>query len=163
MSASIRSVAKSLDEIPEPCPSTSMADVLSLSHGTCFVMYEVNTSLAWRGRRFDPNSVALVRLSGVRHLLLGGPNDEALHRHPYFSLGLEHYTMHEVTNSPWCALVSSQVDKDGRTDQLRGCRHFVFALKETCIDAIATQIEFCQVFSDRKTGRRALAMQLAVS
>jgi hypothetical protein len=45
--------------------------------------------------------VVVLRFSGVRSMVFGSPNDEALGGHPLFDRGLEFYAAHRVLNSSW--------------------------------------------------------------
>ncbi len=134
--------------LPACDANVSDASVL-VQGGRAFIAYDVGG--ADRGR------VALVRLEGVRHVVTEGPNDEAFHRHRFYSLGLRHYAVQEICGSPWIEEVASVLNRDGDREALRGYRHFVFALKETTVDAIARDAVAVGVFGSHREAMGAAA------
>lgn len=127
-----------------PCePNVSTASVLTGSRsGHSWISYDAQGP-DW------PNGnpvIALVRLDDVAQLVTDGPNDEAFHNHPFFRYGLRHYTIQELVDSPWIGMILSMLHKDRAPTNNRGRRHFIFALKETTIDCIATSATFVGYF-----------------
>ncbi len=49
----------------------------------------------------DSDAVNVAELIGCVSIRFGFPNDQALHGHPLFSVGLGYYQLHEVVNSAW--------------------------------------------------------------
>jgi len=101
------------------------------------VAYDVQTPV---------DAVALLRFDRCLHLATNGPNDEALHRHRYFSFGLKHYTIQEILHSPWIPELSAKLDRDGREDRWPEARHFVLALKENTVDVAADSVTVIGVY-----------------
>lgn len=102
----------------------------------------------------DDDGVALLRFDACVQILTG-PNDEAFHRHRYYPLGLKHYTIQELVNSPWIAELSATLDRDGRVDRMPGMRHFVLALKECSVDAAAESVRCIGAFRSHSEAMRA--------
>jgi hypothetical protein len=143
-----------LIDLPVCEPNVSDAIVLvSTAAGFRMAFVAFDT---WDPDRPDqPRGVALVRFDRIRQVIARGPNDEALHRHPFFSLGLRHYTLQEIVHSPWNALVSSLLDKDGRVNRCEDARHFVLAFKETCVDVLADGYALIGIFPSQDTALSA--------
>lgn len=92
----------------------------------------------------------------------GGPNDEALHGHPLYNLGLRHYSIHKIHQSPWLQQLETQNavhPSHSRAAFLLGKVHYLFALKEQVIECIVSQPPnpVVKVFQSR-----AIAIQHAV-
>lgn len=100
------------------------------------------------------DAVALVRFDGCVQIL-AGPNDEAFHRHRYYSHGLKHYTIQELIDSPWIEELSKTLDRDGRVDQMPGMRHFVLAIKECAVDVAAELASCVGMFASHAEAMRA--------
>jgi hypothetical protein len=78
--------------VPTPSPNGSDA-VVMMRDGAAMVAYGAITG----GR----DHIAGVRFDDCVQVVAGGPNDEALHQHRWFSLGLRHYTIQVCGDSPW--------------------------------------------------------------
>jgi hypothetical protein len=136
-------------ELPDlpPCePNVSTASVLTGSRrgGThsAWIAYDAQ-GLDWPN---DDDVVALVRLDDVAHLVTNGPNDEAFHNHPFYRFGLRPYAIQELVDSPWIAMTLSMLHKDRVPTNIRGRRHFIFALKENTVDCLAASAVFVGYF-----------------
>lgn len=130
-----------LTDLPHCCSNTYGASVLA--HGSSvFVAYAVQDNDA------DFKS-ALLHFKRAIHVIAMGPNDEAFGNHPYYSLGLQAYTLQEIVQSPWISEVSSVLNKDGLRNWFPDARHFVLAFKETCVDVLAQSVEFTGTFHGR--------------
>jgi len=125
-----------LTDIPECEPNTSDAVVLSAGR-RAFVAYDTTG---------PDRNFALIQLDGVSHIVTGGPNDEAFHRHPFFKLGLSHYAIQEIICSPWIPEILALLHMDGLAPNDSKDHHFVFALKETSVDVIAQRLTTVGVF-----------------
>lgn len=77
-----------------------------------------------------------------------GPNDEAFHNLPWFGLGLQHYTLQEIIESPWVRERARIRHKDGIyvPGMVDRGRHFVLAFKENTIECIASSYELVGSF-----------------
>lgn len=156
MSSNIQ-VAK-LTDLPACDSCVSNASVM---HGTrlannrhlscAWIAYEVTT---------PEGGVALVRLNDAAYSVANGPNDEAFHNHPFYSLGLEFYEIQEIVNSPWIEDVLTMLHKDRVFKGPGSCRHFVFALKETTVDCIAESADFVGVFPTHKAAMAAASSEI---
>lgn len=91
----------------------------------------------------------------VELTMFGGPNDEAMRRHPLGGRGLEYYSVHEVIDSSWIR-ARARVDdlsvnpKAETIDAklLRGKRHFIFTFHSSTFECIAMGINDAQLFDD---------------
>jgi hypothetical protein len=121
-----------INDLPRCEPNISQSRVFAAGP-TVVILYDAvdenwPTSRTW----------AVVRFDGYLTYKGGGPNDEALHNHPLFPSGLEHYSLQEVIDSPWIRTESAIAHKSGDpTRMVAGQRHFVFALKEDLFECIA--------------------------
>jgi hypothetical protein len=117
--------------VPTPSPNVSDA-VVMMRDGVTMLAYGAITG----GR----DHVAGVRFDDCVQVVAGGPNDEALHQHRWFSLGLRHYTIQVCSDSPWAREVLASRDKHGIAHDAHRYQHFVLALKDTTIDVLAASI-----------------------
>lgn len=91
----------------------------------------------------DPNESTVRRLSwvvfsGVAHVSLGGPNDEALNGHPLFEAGLRHYQAHEVHNSELIASMErrNRVHPNHRPETFASLRHIIITFHDETFDCV---------------------------
>ena len=88
------------------------------------------------------NEFAVLTFPSANSLKKGGPNDESLSGHPLYALGLKHYSVHRIENSPWLhelERVNSVHPSHDAQRFLRGKVHYLFALKEETIECIASE------------------------
>jgi hypothetical protein len=104
----------------------------------------------------DSNRVAFLDFDSPRDHMFGGPNDEAMRRHPLCARGLEYYSIHEIIDSSWirarARINDLSVDPEVETIDaklLRGKRHFIFAFHDSTFECIAGGVGDMQVFDDR--------------
>jgi hypothetical protein len=96
----------------------------------------------------DADSWAVILFTGCWEHRSGGPNDEALRRHPLTSLGLQPYTLQEVVDSPWRVERGRISDKDGDPLRMLGrTRHFIAALKMGMFECLARHVQTLGTFS----------------
>jgi len=133
-----------------PVCDSNVSDAEPLrSESSAFVSYDI----------CEPeDSVALLRVEHCARLIDKGPNDESFHKHPCYSIGLRHYTIQEVIDSPWLADVAKTLDRDRHISHPKHLRHSVLALKETTVDIAARDIALLGVFPSH-----AFAMQAALT
>ena len=120
-----------------PAPDSNTSDVAALWVGcTACLIYGIQSEL-------DEHALVLARR--CTRLVLGGPNDEAFHRHRFFDLGLKPARCQKIEESPWIAEISRETDKDGNVSRISTLRHFVFASKESSVDALCESLELVAV------------------
>lgn len=135
-----------LPGIPTPCSNTSSASVLVV--GTdAFVAYE-------RGDQAD-EPVTLLRFSGCRRVVTGGPNDEAIGNHRFYKFGLRFYSIQLLIDSPWIDEILKELHKDRTPAANIELQHFVLTLKEDTVDVLATTIKLAGTYSSHKTAMKA--------
>ncbi|MCC7478291.1 hypothetical protein IT575_07500 [bacterium] len=71
-------------------------------------------------------------------LLLGGPNDEALHGHPLYERGLGSYGVYEVLGSdlPKALERINSVHHSHDPEQFEGLRHLIFTFHDGAIECV---------------------------
>jgi hypothetical protein len=102
---------------------------------------------------------AVVTFSDWYNVKSGGPNDEALHGHPLYDLGLEHYSIHRIGQSAWLSELERQNSVHSlhsRERFLEGKAHYLFALKEEVVECIVSESEpvLVEVFQSRAAALR---------
>ena len=141
---------RELTDLPAPDANISSGVLLWAGDTESAFVYECGVSPAIK--------YCAVLFTGCRWCTAGGPNDEALHRHPLYEFGLKHYTCHEVVDSPTLPRLSTMLDRDGNPHRLHQCRHFVFALKETTAEFVAHSYRMLGV-DDTRASAIARAMK----
>lgn len=92
-----------LSGIPQ-CGTGAPEPVVVAREGTVAVAYYVSTTSNLTNATphdLEREEVAVVMFTGVRAMMFGAPNDEALHGHPLADRGLEAYAAHRVLHSSW--------------------------------------------------------------
>lgn len=114
------------------------------------------------GGESDDGPYAVVAFDGCRSFLGGGPNDEALHRHPLFEHGVMHYAIQEIVDSPWVEERARLLHKDGDPGFFGdGQRHFLFALKEDSFECMANGYSLLGVYPSYGEARSAVLARIA--
>ena len=95
-----------------------------------------------------PDGIAIIELSGVDSVMIGGPNDESLPGHPLYGRGLAYYEAHEVHRSAWIEerIAQSSVHPSHREDGLRRLRHLVLAFHDETIEALCREVRASVVY-----------------
>ena len=90
----------------------------------------------------DPQTdhgIGVVEFKRMTSIKIGSPNNEVLRGHPLWGSGLEHYSAHELKNSPWIAELM-QVDRSHERfdeSQWTGRRHFILTFHDETLECIA--------------------------
>lgn len=110
--------------------------------------------------------IAVVHFPLVKKIQFGSPNDEALGGHPLIGLGLKHYQIHRIDNSPWLAELEQRNAIHPRHDKQRFMKdaiHYVFTFQDSTLECIVIEGAFwhpkVQVFTseqEAKDGWRTL-------
>jgi hypothetical protein len=83
--------------------------------------------------------VALVEFHQCRSYMFGSPNDEAIHGHPLYALGLKPYSAFEVEKSSWIRQLErmNSVHPRHNSDRFKSLRHYVFTFHDSTFECIA--------------------------
>lgn len=80
----------------------------------------------------------------------GLPNDEMLHVHPYYSLGITRYNAYQVENSDLISDLIIKTEKCGfNTEYLLEKKHYIFTFKEGLFECVSNTMEFKEHFGTR--------------
>lgn len=84
-------------------------------------------------------TAAVLRFEGVLQFRMGYPNDEALHGHPLAKLGMEHYEVYLVENSPLIAELEDQnrVHPSFRPGMYDQFRHWILTFHDETLEVVA--------------------------
>jgi hypothetical protein len=91
-----------------------------------------------RGPQAD-HGIGIVEFKRVTNIKIGSPNDEVLRGHPLWGSGLEFYSAHEVTNSPWITELMEVDRAHERFDESQwgGRRHFMLTFHDETLECVA--------------------------
>jgi hypothetical protein len=90
----------------------------------------------------EEEPVCLVKCAGA-DVIMGGPNDEALHGHALWPKGLRYYGLFRVRNSPWLMelertnSVHDQYDPAGWDSM----HHFIFTFHDETVEILTSDLE----------------------
>lgn len=83
--------------------------------------------------------------SSGKKFQFGSPNDEALGGHPLIGLGLKHYQIHRIDNSPWLAELEQRNAIHPRHDKrlfIKDAVHYVFTFQDSTLECIVIEGPF---------------------
>ncbi|SDB67760.1 hypothetical protein [Pseudomonas sp. NFACC13-1] len=89
--------------------------------------------------------IAVIHFPLVKKIEFGSPNDETLGGHPLVRLGLKHYQIHRVDNSPWLAELERRNAVHPQHDKqrfLENAIHYVFTFQDSTLECIVYEGEF---------------------
>jgi len=83
--------------------------------------------------------VVILEFLNYLNFKLGSPNDEVLHGHPYFNLGLRPYSFFELENSDWLLEVIKVNSVHPRHDDclFEDYKHFILTFHDSTFECIA--------------------------
>ena len=87
----------------------------------------------------DGGGTAVVQFESALAVHIGSPNDEALHGHPLWTTGLQHYAFQEVMGSDWAA----ELERRNRchpmhdASRYRSLRHFILTFHDVTFECVA--------------------------
>lgn len=98
----------------------------------------MNNTLSERDAISD-RGIVIMKFEDYLNFKFGSPNDEALHGHPYFNLGLLPYSFSEVKNSDWISeLIRINSVHPMHEDYLfEDYRHFILTFHDSTFECIA--------------------------
>lgn len=112
----------------------------------------------------DDTAIAVIQFPLVKTFQFGAPNDEALGGHPLAGLGLKHYQVHQVDNSPWIAQLEKQNSVHPRHEKnefLKDLVHYIFTFQDATLECVVREGEFwkpqVQVFASSNEANAAWA------
>ncbi|WP_122811281.1 hypothetical protein [Pseudomonas fluorescens] len=104
--------------------------------------------------------IAVIHFPLVKKIQFGSPNDEALGGHPLIGLGLKHYQIHRIDNSPWLAELEQRNAIHPRHDKqrfLKDAIHYVFTFQDSTLECIVIEGQFwhpkVQIFTSEQKAR----------
>ncbi len=88
-------------DIGAPIPT-----ILSNEHKLYLIFYVSIIDPNWDGttvhmRSNRDHGIVTIKFNGFAQFKFGNPNDEAIHGHPLYKLGLKHYSIQKVIDSEW--------------------------------------------------------------
>uniref|UniRef100_A0A7C2BA32 Uncharacterized protein n=1 Tax=Pseudomonas graminis TaxID=158627 RepID=A0A7C2BA32_9PSED len=89
--------------------------------------------------------IAVIHFPLVKKIQFGSPNDEALGGHPLIGLGLKHYQVHRIDNSPWLAELEQRNAIHPRHDKqrfLKDAIHYVFTFQDSTLECLVIEGQF---------------------
>ncbi len=96
--------------------------------------------------------VAIIEFDGYLNFKFGGPNDQVLHGHPYFNLGLRPDSFFEIQNSDWIAQIIKVNSVHPRHNDLlfEAYKHFVLTFHDSMFECVAKNYKVS--FSNKSMG-----------
>lgn len=123
------------------------------------VVFATDTQLCLRYCTAE-EEIAVIHFPLVKKVQFGSPNDEALGGHPLIELGLKHYQIHRIDNSPWLAELEQRNAIHPRHDKqrfLKDAIHYVFTFQDSTLECIVIEGQFwhpkVQVFTSEQKAR----------
>lgn len=134
-----------LDGVPQSSIGAPEPLVVSDDHLT-FLAYVIEGEPQWDGRILTDvdlamfvERVALVEFHGCRSYMFGSPNDETIHGHPLYAVGLKPYSAFEVQKSSWVRQLErmNSVHPGHISARYESLRHYVFTFHDSTFECIA--------------------------
>jgi hypothetical protein len=139
-----------LVELPSPKMDVGAPMPMVLEGRWCIYLlfYKVSLPDSVSVENNTAENETLVIIKFLRNLIykFGSPNDEVLHGHPYYPLGLTAYSFFEVKNSDWIKelmkinSVHSYYNKENWKDD----KHFILTFKDETFECIADGYEISE-------------------
>lgn len=122
-----------LPDWPQPNAGAPMPVTIA-DDSSLFVRYHTNTG-----------KVAVIHFPLCTIVTFGSPNDEALAGHPLYGRGLQFYSVHQVENSSWIALLEQRNRVHPRHDRgrfLEDRKRFVFTFHDSTLECVVKEGKF---------------------
>lgn len=87
------------------------------------------------------DKLAVIEIPLCHQLIYGHPNDEALHGHPLFRSGLEHYAVHRVSGSRLIAQLEARNavhPRHRKPEFLLDKEHYIFTFQDATLEIVVT-------------------------
>ncbi|POA31789.1 hypothetical protein C1884_09225 [Pseudomonas sp. GW460-R15] len=132
-----------------PQPSTSPEPIVFATETQLFLRYCT-----------AGEEITVIHFPLVKKFQFGSPNDEALGGHPLIGLGLKHYQVHRIDNSPWVAELEQRNAIHPRHDKerfLKDAVHYAFTFQDSTLECIVNEGQFwspkIQVFTSNEEAK----------
>ncbi|POR73273.1 hypothetical protein BKM30_26550 [Pseudomonas syringae pv. syringae] len=105
------------------------------------VVFATDTQLCLRYCT-DGEEIAVIHFPLVKKFQFGSPNDEALGGHPLIGLGLKHYQIHRIDNSPWLAELEQRNAIHPRHDKrllMKDAVHYGYTFQDSTLECIVIE------------------------
>ncbi len=126
-----------------------MPMVLIGSSGNLFVLfYGGELPVNMRQENNTEYDEILVIMKFIQHSIykFGSPNDEVLHGHPYYRLGLKPYSFFELKNSDWIKKLMkiNSVHRQFNKERWKNDKHFILTFHDETFECIADGYEISE-------------------
>jgi hypothetical protein len=135
-----------LSDTIEMDPGTPEPQVVA-TEDRVFVAYRISQPEISHREDIENTSdeIAVATFYNTRSHSFGAPNDEALHGHPLYHLGLTPYSFAEVLNSEWIESIRNENRiHPHHTDALfDALRHFIITFHDSTFEILAESYSVC--------------------
>lgn len=113
-------------------PGAPMPTILSNDYKLYLIFYK-------RGNKDD--EIVTIMFDGYAQVKYGSPNDEAINGHPYYSLGLEAYSIQKVIDSDWIKALTKMnaVHPRHKDEHFSKYQHYIFFFHDSCFEIVAEE------------------------
>ena len=97
----------------------------------------------------DGSEIQTAEFVGCTAVKFGFPNDEALHGHPLWGVGLGFYAVHQVEDSTWLKEVRTiqSVHPRSLPTPFADAKHFILTFHDSTLEAIARGVAALDTYS----------------
>ena len=95
----------------------------------------------------------IVKFEWAIYLKFGGPSEDSIGKHPYYTIGLSPYSIYKVENSDWIQGLEKipNPNRNYEKSDLSECQHLIFFFHDSCFEVICENYIY-ELFSLPKTG-----------
>lgn len=114
-----------------------MPVVLEGNSGSLYVLFYAGV---------EDGIIVVIKFFRVSIYKYGTPDDEVLHGHPYYKLGLGFYSFSELKNSDWIEelIKINSVHAQFNKKNWKNCRHFILTFKDQTFECVADDYEIME-------------------
>jgi len=123
---------------PEPRILCNDINLVLLFHVDLLDLPKITNKIKQRDSTSD-TGVAIMKFKKNYIFKYGTPNDEVLDGHPYYNLGLEHYSFFEVNDSDWIKEIKKIESHHPyyNDNSFEDLKHYIITFKEKTFECIA--------------------------
>ena len=126
-----------------------MPMVLEGASGNLYVLFyggELPAYMQLENNTEHDEILVVIKFPLVSIYKFGSPNDEVLHGHPYYKLGLGFYSFFELKNSDWIEelIKINSVHARFNKDNWKNTKHFILTFKDETFECVATDYEITE-------------------
>jgi hypothetical protein len=138
-----RDVVVRLEGVPRCDPGAPVPMVIAAER-TAIVAYYAPLKVNWGPTRPkdipEEEEVVVVQFGGVRALMFGAPNDEALHGHPLAGRGLDAYGAYRIEQSSWVRRLErmNRVHPQHSAESFLRLQHFILTFHDSILECVAS-------------------------